>query len=84
LGSIMELQDTNHEELAKDLLTIVNMLIEKQNGRNKKEGGIISLNPGIRSGYNSRRNIVKFCRNIFSRLSKLGVYYDKYQSQSTK
>ncbi|KAF0455968.1 transposase [Gigaspora margarita] len=55
--------------------------------RNKKEGRIISLDPGVRSfltGYDPEGNVVEFCKNDFSRLSKLCVHHDKYQSQLTK
>ncbi|CAG8851868.1 1419_t:CDS:1, partial [Gigaspora margarita] len=55
--------------------------------RNKKERRIISLDSGVRSfltGYDPGGNVVEFCKNDFSRLLKLCVRHDKYQSQSTK
>ncbi|KAF0471510.1 transposase [Gigaspora margarita] len=55
--------------------------------RNKKEGRIISLDPSIKlflTGYDPGGNIVKFCKNNFSRLSRLCIRHDKYQSQLTK
>ncbi|CAG8785316.1 17678_t:CDS:1, partial [Gigaspora rosea] len=55
--------------------------------RNKKEEGIISLDPGVRSfvtEYDPGGNVVEFCKSDFSRLSRLCVRYDKYQSQSTE
>ncbi|RIB18040.1 hypothetical protein C2G38_2185735 [Gigaspora rosea] len=55
--------------------------------RNKKKGGMISLDPGIRSfvtGYDPGGNVVEFCKSDFSRFSRLCVHHDKYQSQLTE
>ncbi|CAG8664101.1 21797_t:CDS:2, partial [Dentiscutata erythropus] len=82
-SSDIELQNTNYKELVKDLLSIVTIFIARYNGLNEKEGGIISLNFGVRlfvTEHNSGGNVVEFCNNDFFRLSRLCVCHDKYQS----
>lgn len=54
--------------------------------RNKKEGRIISLDPGVRlfvTRNDPEENVVEFCKNDFSRFSRLCVRHNKYQCQST-
>ncbi|CAG8796720.1 38716_t:CDS:2 [Gigaspora margarita] len=87
-SEVIDIKNKNEIIISRDKLNTYDLLIPiSLSMRNEKEEGIISLDPGVRlflTEYDPGGDIVEFCKNNFSRLSRLCVHYDKYQSQSTK
>ncbi|CAG8498739.1 19524_t:CDS:2 [Gigaspora margarita] len=87
-SEVIDMKNKNEIIISRDKLNMYYLHIPiPLSMRNKKEGRIISLDPGVRSfviGYDHGGNVVEFCKNDFSRLSRLCIHHDEYQSQSTE
>ncbi|CAG8612317.1 9010_t:CDS:2, partial [Dentiscutata heterogama] len=83
-SELIDMKNENEIIISRDKLNMYYLYIPiSLSIKNKKEEEIISLNSSVRSfitRYNSSENIVEFCNNNFSKLSRLCIRHDKYQS----